>query len=49
MEATEGGIKEGWQQENTIPLINDLEIKSIFRVKDKEGRGSIIDLVILVY
>ena len=48
MEATEGGIKEGWQQENTIPLINDLEIKSIFRVKDKEGGDSVTDLVILV-
>ena len=51
IEATEGGIREGWQQikeEDTTPLINDLDATSIFRVKDKEGEDSIMELVTLV-
>ena len=51
IEAIEGGIREGQQQikqENTIPLINNLETKSIFRVKDKEGGDSVMDTVMLV-
>ena len=51
MEATEGGIREGQQQikkEDTVPLINDLEIGSIFKDKAKEGGDSITDMVMLV-
>ena len=52
MEATEGGIRERWQQiksENTIPLVDNLEIKSIFKDKAKKGGDSVIDLVIQIY
>jgi hypothetical protein len=33
---------------NTIPLINNLEIGSIFKDKDKEEGDSIIDLILAV-
>ena len=51
MEVIEGGIKEKWQQikeEDTIPLIDNLEIRSIFEDKAKEEGDNIIDLVMLV-
>ena len=51
IKATEGGIREGWQQikqEDTVPLVDDLEIGSIFKDKDKKGGDSIIDLVMQV-
>ena len=51
MEASEGGIRDREQQielKDTIPLIDNLEIKSIFKDKAKEGGDSIIDLVMQV-
>ena len=51
IEASEGGIRDKEQQielEDTVPLINDLEIGNIFKDKAKEEGDSIIDLVILV-
>ena len=46
-----GGIRNVGHQiklGNTIPLIKDLEISSIFKDEDKEGGDSITDLVLLV-
>ena len=51
IEASKGGIRDKeWQikLENTIPLIDNLEIGSIFKDKAKEGGDSVMDLVILV-
>ena len=45
----EGGIRGEWQQielKDTIPLVDNLKIGSIFKDKAKEGRDSITDLVI---
>ena len=50
-EAIEGGIRDGWQQigqENTTPLVDNLEIGSIFEDKAKEGGDSVIDLIMQV-
>ena len=43
-----GGIRNtGYQiKEDTIPLVNDLEIKRIFKDKDREKESSITDLVL---
>ena len=44
-----GGIRGKEQQiklEDTIPLIDNLEIGSIFKDKAKEGGDSVIDLII---
>ena len=41
-----GGIRDISHQikkEDTIPLVDDLEIEGIFKDKDKEGGSSIID------
>ena len=49
MEVSEGGIRDKEQQielEDTVPLIDNLEIGSIFKDKAKEGGNSVIDLVI---
>ena len=46
-----GGIRDiGYQIKlgNAIPLINNLEIGSIFEDKDKEEGDSVTDLVLLV-
>ena len=51
IEAIKGGIRSKEQQiktENTAPLVDDLEIKSIFKDKAKEGGDSVIDLVMLI-
>ena len=43
-----GGIRNIDHQikENTIPLVNNLKIKGIFKNKDREKKGSITDLVL---
>ena len=51
MEASEGGIRDKeWQikLEDTIPLIDNLEIGSIFEDKVKERGDSVMDLIMLV-
>ncbi len=47
-----GGIRSGRQQvelKDTIPLVEDLEIGSIFKDEAEEGGDSITDLVITIY
>ena len=43
-----GGIRNiGYQiKEDTIPLVNDLEIEGIFKDKDREEGSSVTDLVL---
>ena len=46
------GIRDiGYQikQDYTIPLVNDLEIKGIFKDKNREEGDSVTDLVVSVY
>ena len=44
-----GGIRNiGYliKKEYTIPLVDNLEIRGSFKDKDREGKSSIIDLVL---
>ena len=44
-----GGIIKNKEQQNelgnTTPLINDLEMQEVFKDKDGEKRGSVMDLI----
>ena len=47
-----GGIRNTGHQikeEDTTPLVNDLEMQGIFKDEDKEEGSSITDLVVQVY
>ena len=43
------GKRQQIESKDTIPLVDNLEIGSIFKDEAKEGGDSVIDLVIQVY